>query len=367
MKAEGIDVISFSVGEPDFNTPLEIRQAAVEALDKGFTKYTPSSGLPDLKAAICAKLIEENKVQATPANIVVSCGAKHSVFNALWTTVSPGDEVILFAPYWMTYLDQVNLCGGVAKVVKSTSAEGFVPSIDAIAAAITPKTKVILLNSPSNPTGAVFPPELITQIAELAVKHNLWLISDEIYERLIYGDAVHLSPASIDSSVSERTITINGCSKTFAMTGWRLGYLSAPVEIVKAISNFQDQVTSNPTSFVQKGAIAALKMAPTEVEKMRAEFDIRRKLAFSLLKEIPKLKVVEPLGAFYFYVDASEYLGGKVENDVALCDLLLNEGHVALVPGSVFEGPGCVRMSYAASQADIQRGVARIAEVLAKI
>jgi aspartate aminotransferase len=366
MKAKGLDVISLSVGEPDFNTPEPIRSAAIAAMNEGLTKYTPSTGLPKLKQAVAKKFTEENGFAVEPSDVVITVGAKHAIFNALWVTVGPGDEVILLAPYWMTYLDQVNLCGAKAKVVMSGPESGYIPSIEDIKAAITPNTKALLLNSPSNPTGAVYPPELIRQIAELAVEHNFWLISDEIYEKLIYDDAKLLSPASISPDVQERTITVNGCSKTFSMTGWRIGYLTGPTSVVKSISNFQDQVTSNPTSFAQIGALAALEMDPELVEGMRIEFDKRRKFAAELLRQIPNLGVIEPKGAFYFFLDMSKFLGKEVADDTALCDKFLEEAHVAMVPGSVFEGPGCMRMSYAVSMEQLEKGISRMAEVLSR-
>jgi aspartate aminotransferase len=366
MKAKGLDVISLSVGEPDFNTPEPIRSAAIAAMNEGLTKYTPSTGLPKLKQTVAKKFTEENGFAVEPSDVVITVGAKHAIFNALWVTVGPGDEVILLAPYWMTYLDQVNLCGAKAKVVMSGPESGYIPSIEDIKAAITPNTKALLLNSPSNPTGAVYPPELIRQIAELAVEHNFWLISDEIYEKLIYDDAKLLSPASISPDVQERTITVNGCSKTFSMTGWRIGYLTGPSAVVKSISNFQDQVTSNPTSFAQIGALAALEMDPELVEGMRIEFDKRRKFAAELLRQIPNLGVIEPKGAFYFFLDMSKFLGKEVADDTALCDKFLEEAHVAMVPGSVFEGPGCMRMSYAVSMEQLEKGISRMAEVLSR-
>lgn len=364
MKAQGIDVISLSVGEPDFNTPGEIIRAAEQAMQGGVTKYTPSSGLPKLKEAIVAKLAADNGIQATPSQIVASVGAKHSVYNALWVTCGPGDEVILLAPYWMTYKDQVHLAGATAKVVHSGPESGYIPSIDDIRAAITPKTKALILNSPSNPTGAVYPVELIEQIADLALKHNFWLISDEIYEKLIYGDSKVLSPASLSAEAAAHTITINGCSKAFAMTGWRIGYMAAPEPVAKAVSNFQDQVTSNPTSFAQMGAIAALTMPGDQIEEMRQTFDRRRLFAMDALRNIEGLGVIEPKGAFYFFLDVSRFLGTIAANDEELCDILLEKGRLAVVPGSVFEGGGCLRMSYAVKEEVLAEGIRRMAEVL---
>lgn len=366
MKAEGIDVISFAAGEPDFNTPEPICDAAINAIRGGFTKYTPSAGINELKDAIVAKLDRENKVKVAREQIVVSCGAKHSIYNSLMALLNPGDEVILIAPYWMTYADQIRLSGGVPVVVQTRAEDDFAPALEDLKAAISPRTKAILINSPCNPTGAVLPRSTIKEIAALALKHGFWVIADEIYERLIYG-AEHQSIAALGSDIAAQTITIGGCSKSYAMTGWRIGFAAAPAPVAKAMSNFQDQVTSNPTSFAQKGAIVAFQMPAESVESMRVEFEARRNLILGLLREIPGLKVPEPKGAFYAFPDVSAYLGGLVKSDLDLAAYLLEQAQVATVPGSVFEGHGHLRLSYAASRQNIERGVARIAEALAKI
>jgi aspartate aminotransferase len=364
LKAEGVDVISFAAGEPDFNTPEPIMDAAIAAMRAGMTKYTPSSGTKDLKEAICAKLERENGLRYTPEQIVASCGAKHSVYNTMQVLVDPGDEVILIAPYWMTYADQIRLAGGVPVVVHTSGDANFVPTYEQIKAAVTSKTKAIILNSPSNPTGAMLPRETLKEIAALALRHDFWIVADEIYERLVYGGAEHVSIASLGKDVYDRTITINGVSKTYSMTGWRIGFAAAPVAVAKAMSNLQDQVTSNPTSFAQKGAVAAYNLPPDAVEGMRAEFEARRDLVVRLLREIPNVKVPEPKGAFYVFPDVSHYVGEGAASDVELATYLLEKANVATVPGSVFEGVGHLRLSYAASRNDIERGVARIAEAL---
>lgn len=366
MKAEGIDVISFAAGEPDFNTPEPICNAAIDAIRAGFTKYTPSAGINDLKDAIVAKLDRENSVKVARDQVVVSCGAKHSVYNTMMTLLDPGDEVILIAPYWMTYADQIRLAGGVPVVVQTKAENDFVPNFDDLKAAVTSKTKIILFNSPCNPTGAVLPRETIKEIAALALRHGLWVVADEIYERLIYG-AEHQSIAALGAEIADRTITIGGCSKTYSMTGWRIGFAAAPLPIAKAMSNFQDQVTSNPTSFAQKGAIAAFNLPAEAVEGMRAEFEGRRDLVVGLLRQIPGLNVREPKGAFYVFPDVSAYLGSKIATDLDMAAYLLEEAQVATVPGSVFEGVGHLRLSYAASRENIERGVARIADALKKL
>jgi len=366
MRAQGVDVIPLSAGEPDFNTPEAVCDAAVEAIRHGFTKYTPSSGIPALKEAIAAKLKRENGVQVEPNQVVVSCGAKHSMYNSAMVLLNPGDEAILFAPYWMTYADQVQLAGATPVVVRTELANGFVPDPDDLARAITPKTRAIFLNSPSNPTGAVYPREVLKEIAALAIRHGIWVISDEIYDRLVYG-VEHQSLAALGREVAEHTITVGGCSKTYAMTGWRIGFAAAPAPIAKAMSNFQDQVTSNPTSFAQKGAVVAFGLPPGEIETMRAEFENRRNLIVEQLSAIPGVNVNTPSGAFYVLPDISAYLGGEIKTDADLADHLLEHAKVATVPGSVFEGPGHLRLSYATSRQNIAEGVRRIAEALAAI
>lgn len=366
MRSEGIDIVSFAAGEPDFPTPETICNEAINAIKAGFTRYTPSSGIMPLKEVIAEKLERENSVKVKPQQIVVSCGAKHSIYNTLMVLVDPGDEVILFAPYWMTYAEQVRLAGGIPTVIHTDAAKGFVPSIDELREKITSKTKAIMLNSPSNPTGAVYPEDVLREIAALAVKHDLWIIADEIYERLTYG-VPHVSVASFGPDVAARTITVGGVSKTFAMTGWRIGFAAAPQPIASAMSNLQDQVTSNPNSFAQKGAVAAYKMEPGTVEAMRQEFMARRDLVVALLSEIPNVSIHAPGGAFYAFPDVSHYVGGRFKTDGELAEFLLEEARVATVPGFVFEGPGHIRLSYACSREDIRRGVERIGEALSKI
>lgn len=366
MQADGIDVISFAAGEPDFNSPDCANQEAKAAIDKGLTKYAPSRGLPSLSQAVIEKCARENKLEVTAEQIVVSCGAKHSLYNTMMVLVQPGDEVILFAPYWMTYADQIRLAGGTPVVVHTSIESGYVPTPDQIAAAITPRTKAMVINSPSNPTGSAWPLDTLKKAAELAVKHGVWIISDEIYERLTYGYE-HVSIASFDKSVAEQTVTILGCSKTYAMTGWRIGFAVAPKPVASAMANLQDQVTSNATSFAQAGAVAALHMPDSEVEAMRAEFEARRDLGVGLLRQIPGVQLAEPKGAFYFFTDFSAFIGGSVADDLALAELLLADAHVATVPGSVFEGPGHLRLSYATSRENIEKGIARIAEALTKL
>jgi aspartate aminotransferase len=366
LKAQGIDVVSFGAGEPDFNTPEAICETTIAAIQAGFTKYTPSAGIKELREAIAQKLTHENRVPTTADQVVVSCGAKHSVYNCMQLLLDPGDEVLLIAPYWMTYAEQIKLAGGVPVVVYTTAETGFVPTIAEIAAKVSARTKAIVINSPSNPTGAVLPRSFLEELAALAVEKGFWVISDEIYEKLIYGET-HLSIASLNEEIAAQTITIGGCSKTYAMTGWRIGFAAAPLTLSKAMSNFQDQVTSNPTSFVQKGAVTAFQLPPNQVEAMREEFQARRDLIVDLLADVPGFKILAPKGAFYAFVDVRGALTAAVPDDVALSAYLLEEAKVSVIPGSVFEGAGHLRLSYAASRHDIERGVARIREAVAKL
>ena len=364
MKAAGEDLVSFAAGEPDFNTPDSIIDAAVAAMRGGFTKYTPTAGIKELKEAIAGKLLRENGVKVSPDGIVVGCGAKQSLYETFQVILDPGDEVIIIAPYWMTHAEQVRLAGGVPKIVKTSMERGFVPEYEQLKEAVGPRTKAILVNSPSNPTGAVLPRDTLKEIAALALRHELWIVTDEIYERLVYGEATHTSIASLGAEIAERTITIGGCSKSYAMTGWRIGFAAAPPPVAKAMSNLQDQITSNPTSFAQKGAAVAFDLPAEAVEAMRAEFEARRDLIVRLLGDIPKVGIVEPKGAFYAFPDVSAFMGG---DDMALATYLLEEAKVAVIPGSVFEGEGHIRLTYACSRGDIERGVARIGEALSKI
>ena len=366
LKAEGKDIVSFGAGEPDFNTPDPVCQAAIEAIKQGFTKYVPTSGVPELKAAVCEKLKRDNGVRVSPEQVIISCGAKHSIYNSLQALVDPGDEVIVIAPYWMTYAEQIRLAGGTPVVVRTTQETGFVPACESIRDAITSRTKAIMLNSPCNPTGAVIPRGVLKGIAALAIRHGFWVIADEIYEKLIYGEE-HCSIASLGSDIAEQTITIGGCSKSYAMTGWRVGFAAAPKEVVQAMSNIQDQVTSNATSFVQIGAVSAYNLPDDDIEAMRCEFHARRDLAVGLLNQIPRLNTHFPKGAFYAFVNVEPYLGGQIQTDVEMAERLLDEALVATVPGTYFDGPGHLRLSYACSRSDIERGIGRISKFLTSL
>ncbi|MCO5297750.1 MAG: pyridoxal phosphate-dependent aminotransferase [Fimbriimonadaceae bacterium] len=363
MRAAGEDVISLAAGEPDFDTPPPIVEACIAALRAGFTRYTPTPGIPELREAVAAKLKRENGVAVEPAQVVVSSGAKQCLFNALMATVGPGDEVLLLAPYWPTYADQVVLAGATPVVVRTRLENGFVPDPEEIRAAVTPKTRAIMLNSPCNPTGAVYDRAVLKAIAQIALRHDLWILSDEIYEKLVY-EGEHVSIASLGQDVADRTVTINGCSKSYAMTGWRVGYCAGPKALASTMAAIQDQVTSNANSFAQKGALQALQMPEDAVAAMRDEFRRRRDLVLVQLRAIEGARVFTPPGAFYAFVDIGSVLGPRCTDDLALAETLLCTYRVATVPGTVFHAPGHLRLSYAASLDDLNRGVARIAEGL---
>ena len=373
LKAEGKDVVGFGAGEPDFDTPDHIKQAAIDALNAGYTKYTPSSGDVDLKDAICAKLAKDNGLSYKPNQVIVSAGAKHSLYNIFQAMLDPGDEVIISAPYWVSYPEQVKLADGVPVIVETLPENDFMPTHDAVRAAITPRTKAIVLNSPSNPTGGVASRQTIKELASLAIKHNLYIISDEIYEKLLYDGRTHLSPGSLGAEAFNQTITVNGCSKAYSMTGWRIGYCaSADTELVAAMGRIQDQSTSNPTSISQKAAVAALTGTTEPVEMMRKAFEIRRNLIVELLNAIPGVTCRMPGGAFYVFADVSSLYGKQageraVNNSDDMSAYLLEEALVAVVPGSGFGADGYVRLSYATSDALIRKGLERMDAALRRL
>ncbi len=364
MSAQGVSVIDFSAGQPDFNTPDSICEAGIKAIQDGKTKYGPSRGFPELRKAIIQKVKRDNKFECNPNQIVVGCGAKHNLYNAFQVLLNPGDEVILIAPYWATYADQIILAGGTPVAVKTTSESGFQPTIEQCKSALTNKTKAIVINSPSNPTGCAFDYTLTRAIADFALENNLWIISDEIYELLTYNHK-HTSIASLGPQYAESTITILGCSKSYAMTGWRIGFSIANEEVTTAMANLQDQITSNATSISQFAAIAAMELDLSEVEKMRATFESRRKLILDELNQIPNIATVPPQGAFYVFVNIEKHLGGKFKSDWELADALLAEAHISTVAGSAFDAPGHLRLSYACSPSDIKEGISRLKSFLA--
>ncbi|MFN3652919.1 MAG: pyridoxal phosphate-dependent aminotransferase [Armatimonadota bacterium] len=359
LKAQGVDVISFAAGEPDFDTPEHVKAAAIEALQRGMTKYTPSSGIPALKEAICEKHQRENGLSYQPGQVIVSAGAKHSIYNLFQAVLNPGDEVIIPQPYWVSYPEQAKLAGGVPVIVDAPEANGFKVTAEAIAAAVTPKTKLIVLNSPSNPSGAVVEETELRKIADLAVERDLLVLSDEIYEHLTYGRQ-HVSIASFGPEIQARTLVVNGFSKAYSMTGWRLGWLAGDMEIVAAMGRIQDQSTSNPTSFAQFGAVAALRGPQDCVEQMRVQFEKRRDYIVGRLNSIRGITCVTPEGAFYVLPSVEALVNDKYPDGDALAEYLLNEAKIAVIPGSGFGMPKHIRLSYATSMEAIEKGIDRL-------
>ena len=357
MKAEGIDVCGFGAGEPDFDTPDHIKAAAQAALEAGFTKYTPSSGTPELRQALADKFKADNGLDYKPSQVIVSNGAKHSCYNAILATIQQGDEVIIPAPYWLSYPEMVRLAGGEPVFVQTKQENGWKMTAEEFQDAMTPRTKLVIINSPGNPTGAVYTKEELQAIVDVAADEEILILSDEIYEKLVYDDTNHVSTASLPGAF-DITITVNGFSKAYAMTGWRLGYLAAPDAIAKAIDAIQSHSTSNPCSFAQKGAVAALKGDQQPVTDMREEFDLRRNYMMNRIKAIPKVSLVEPKGAFYILVNISQ-LGLSSTN---FADRLLSKHHVAVVPGVAFGNDSTVRLSYATSLDVIKKGLDRFEE-----
>src|SRR6201997_2851724 len=306
MKAEGIDVCGFGAGEPDFDTPEHIKQAAIEALQAGFTKYTPSAGIPELRAAIAEKLAADNGLTYRASQIIVSNGAKHSCYNAVLATCQPGDEVIIPAPYWVSYPDMVRLAGADPVIVPTSERNAWKMRAEDFENAMTPRTKMLIMNSPGNPTGSVYTREELQAIVDVAAEEDIYILSDEIYERLVYDEAQHVSIASLSKEAYDLTITVNGFSKSYAMTGWRLGYLAAPDAVAKAVDSIQSHTTANPSSFSQRGALAALKGDQQPLADMREEFDMRRNYMFDRVVKIPKVSAVKPQGAFYVFVNIGQ-------------------------------------------------------------
>lgn len=357
MKAAGEDVCSLCAGEPDFDTPEHIKKAAIEALNGGETKYTPASGMPALKKAIANKFVTENNIQTTPEQIVVAPGAKFSVFSAVAALCGEGDEVIIASPYWVSYPEMIQAAGAKSVVVDCTAANNYEIDPADLEAAVTPNTKLLILNSPSNPTGAIYRKATLEAIADIAVKNNFMVLSDEIYEKLIYDDEFpHISIASLNPQIADLTITVNGLSKAYSMTGWRLGYLTAPLWLVKRIGALQSHTTSNPTTFAQFGGLEAITGDQQPVEEMRQAFAKRRDLIYNLMSAIPGVECIRPCGAFYIFVDISSFGLGSQE----FADKLLNDVQMAVVPGAPFGAEGNVRMSYACSEAQIEDAAARL-------
>ena len=360
LKAEGFDIVTLAAGEPDFDTPDFVKTAAIEAINDGFTKYTPTTGVPELKQLISAKFKEDNSLEYAPNQIVASCGAKHSIFNALLALVNPGDEVLIPSPCWVSYPEMVNLCGGVIRYMQTQADKDFKFNARDLKKAISAKSRVLILNSPSNPTGCVYEREELEDIAEVCVKNRVLVISDEIYEKLIYDGLKHISIASLNKDIYDSTVTVNGFSKSFSMTGWRLGYLGAPVHIAEAVSRLQDHSTSNPNSIAQKAAIAALKGPKDFFKEIRAQFQERRDYCIDRIQAMPKITAVVPKGAFYIFCDISQTKLKSVE----AANSLLDKKYLSIIPGDGFGEDNYIRISFAASFEQLKKGMDRLEEWL---
>jgi aspartate aminotransferase len=372
MKATGVDIVSFGVGEPDFDTPENIKEAAIKALKEGFTKYTPVGGIDPLKDAIIEKFRRDNNLNYTREEIIVSCGAKHSLYNIDQALLNSGDEVLIPAPYWVSYPDQVMLNDAIPVFVKTYESDSFMVRPEAIESSITKKTKALILNSPSNPTGLTYDKKTLEKISEVVLRYGIFVVSDEIYEKLTYDGFKHVSIASLDNEIKARTIVVNGLSKSYAMTGWRIGYAAGPKELIKAMTNIQSQSTSNPTSIAQKAAIEALRGPQDFITMMLAEFNRRRRFLISELNAIPGMSCLTPTGAFYAFPNTSKLYGKSIgertissSSDLAL--YLLEEAKVALVHGEAFGDDDYIRLSYATSIEDIKKGVDRIRDAVNKL
>ncbi len=369
LRAEGIQVFDFSLGEPDFVTPEHICQAAIKAMRDGHTHYTPASGIAELRSAVVRWYQKTYNLTFTPEQVIISSGAKHSLHNTLAALVGPGDEVIIPTPYWVSYSDLVQMTGASFVLVRTTAESGFKMTPDQLKSALTPRSRLLMLNSPCNPTGAVYSRQELEALADVVLGSNIAVLSDEIYERLVFGDARATCFATLRPGLPERTITISGASKTYAMTGWRIGWALGPVHVIKAMGNVQSQQTSNPCSISQYAAVAALEGDQECVEKMRREFEARRELVCKRLRAIPGIRCLPPDGAFYAFFSVAEHfgrtLGGKkVTDSTSFCQAALETAHVNLVPGSAFGAEGYVRLSFATSREQINGGLDRLEQLL---
>ena len=370
LKAQGYDVVDFGVGEPDFDTPDNVKEAAMRAIRSGFTKYTPASGTDELKEAVVEKLGKDNGLEYERSQIIISCGAKHSLYNIAEALFDPRDEVIIPSPYWVSYPDQVLLNDAKPVIVKTTEQEGFKLSAKKLEKAITKKTKAIILNSPSNPTGLAYDAKTLEEIAAIAVKRGIYVISDEIYEKLIYDGFRHVSIASLGPEIKNLTIVVNGVSKSHAMTGWRIGYAAGPKDVITAMANIQSQSTSNPTSISQKAAVEALRGPQDFIVTMNVEFDKRRRYMVDRLNKINGVSCLMPVGAFYAFPKISSFFGKRtpngttIRNSADLAVYLLEDAKVALVSGDAFGAKDHIRLSYATSMENIVKGMDRIEETL---
>jgi len=375
LRRRGVDVVTFGAGEPDFDTPERIKDAAIQAMRQGHTKYTEVGGVPELRAAVCGKFKRDNGLDYEPADVLISCGAKHTLFNMVVALLNPGDELLVPSPFWVSYPEQARLVGAVPVTVPTREATGFDLEPERLRAAVTPRTKAIILNSPNNPTGAVFSPAALAAVAELAVERNLFVVSDECYEALTF-EGRHVSIASLGLEIKARTLTINTCSKAYAMTGWRIGFAAGPRDLIRAMTDVQSQVTSNPSSIAQWAAIEALVGPQDEVAKMAGEFDRRRRLIVQGLNALPGVSCVMPKGAFYAFANVSGMFGRQwkaaegtkaIKGSLDTTAFFLEEAKVAVVPGVDFGSDDHVRLSYATSEALITEGLTRMAAALARL
>lgn len=369
LKQAGIDVVGFGAGEPDFNTPGNINEAAVQAINGGFTKYTPASGTIELKKAVSKKFKDFNHLDYNTDQIVISNGGKHSLTNIFNTILNPGDEVIIPAPYWLSYPEIVKLADGVPVFIRGEKAQGYKVTAKQIEDAVTDKTKALILNTPSNPTGMIYSREELKAIAQIVIDHDIYVVADEMYETLIYGEEEHVSIASLGEEIYKRTITCSGMSKSYSMTGWRIGYTGSSAEIAKLMGSIQSHQTSNPNSIAQKAATEGLLGSQTEPQAMKAEFAKRRKYMYERICKMPYISSLEPKGAFYVFVDCSELIGksyqGKILEAAAdVAAILLEEFFVAVVPCADFGFDDHIRLSYAISLEEIEKGLNRIEEFL---
>jgi len=364
LKKQGIDILKFGTGEPDFDTPNNIKNAAKRALDEGFTKYTATTGIPELKEAVCQKFRRDNGIICDTSEVMISNGGKQALYNFFMAILNLGDEVIIPSPYWVSYSDMVAVCDGVCRFVDTTG-NNFKLTAEMVKKAITKKTKALILNSPSNPTGAIIEKKEIEKIGELALKHNFYVISDEVYECFLYDGKEMFSIGSI-SELKDLVFTVNAVSKTYAMTGWRIGYIAGPKDVIKAMGNLQGHSTSNPCSIAQKAALEALTGPQDSVTMMAEEFKKRRNYVYKEMNKIPGFKLQKPEGAFYAFPDVTNCYKGKITDSFKFAEFLMEKARVAVVPGGAFgkEGDGFIRFSYASSMKDIENGILRIREAL---
>jgi aspartate aminotransferase len=372
MKAQGIDVVDFGVGEPDFDTPENVKQAGIKAIQSGFTKYTPAGGTDELKDAVIDKFKTDNNLAYERPQVLISCGAKHSLYNIAEALFDPGDEVIIPAPYWVSYPDQVLLNDATPVIVETTAEEGFTLTAKKLEQAVTKKTRALVLNSPSNPTGLAYDRKTLEEIAAVAVRHQFYVISDEIYEKLLYDGFKHCSIASLGKEIKDLTIVVNGVSKSHAMTGWRIGYAAGPKDVLSAMANIQSQSTSNPCSISQKAAVEALRGPQDFIATMNVEFDKRRRTMVERLNAMKGVSCLMPVGAFYAFPDVSRLFGksvnGKtIKGSADLATYLLEDAQVALVSGDAFGAEAYIRLSYATSMENIQKGLDRIEKAFSRL